>query len=143
MVRTRPFASALFSCVALVMLVQMAVAGPVCHCAEPDDAMPCHAPQAPQAPVDTAPGACCQHPPDATGPATVVNLDCCRMGGLGDVNQVMALLPVAQAPATDSAVLLPVVSALAAVVLVRPVAPARCEPPPTAAVWLRNSVLLL
>ena len=87
MSRMRIHRPILMTCIALVLLVQVAVAGPACTCSVNAAEMPCHAPVAPE------PGRCCQDPSPTAGCSTGITSACCKTSVVSDEARDAALLP--------------------------------------------------
>lgn len=139
MSRTRSHRPILLTSITLVLLVQVAVAGPVCTCSVNAAAMPCHAPVAPE------PGRCCQDPSPTAGCSTGITSACCKVSVVSDEARDAALLPETGSlrvepdlADADSADFLPVA----------PVSPVALPAPDTALIpevpaFLRHASLLL
>ena len=87
MSRTRTHRPILMACIALVLLVQVSVAGPACTCSVKAAEMPCPAPVAPE------PGRCCQDPSPTAGCSTGIASACCKALVVSDEARDAALLP--------------------------------------------------
>ena len=96
MSRTRTHRPILMTCIALVLLVQVAVAGPVCTCSVSAKEMPCHAPVVPE------PGNCCQDPSPAAGCSTGITSACCKTSVVSDEARDAALLPETDSSRVES-----------------------------------------